>query len=86
VSVSEINAVVRETHIAASPEAVFAYLVEITLSPDADGTRVRLVHRGLPTSDAREAHGHGWAHYLNRLSIASVGRDPGADPNANPST
>jgi len=149
VSVSEINAVVRETHIAATPETVFAYLVEpekiarwmgiradvdarpdghyavdindvarargtylevvapnrivlsfgweddpavppgsttveITLTPDGDGTRVRLVHRGLPTGDAREAHGHGWAHYLQRLSVAGVGGDPGADPNANP--
>jgi uncharacterized protein YndB with AHSA1/START domain len=149
VSVTEINAVVCETHIAATPEVVFAYLVEpekmvrwmgvkadvdprpgghyavdinsvarargefvevvpparivlsfgweddpavppgsttveITLTPDGEGTRIRLVHRGLPTSDSREAHGHGWAHYLDRLSVASTGGDPGADPNANP--
>jgi uncharacterized protein YndB with AHSA1/START domain len=28
VSVSEINAVVRETHIAAAPETVFSYLID----------------------------------------------------------
>ncbi len=148
-SVSEINAVVRETHIAATPEVVFAFFVdpdkmvrwmgiradldarpggryavdindavrargeylevvppsrvvlsfgweddpavlpgsttlEVTLTPDGAGTRVRLVHRGLPTSDSREMHGHGWAHYLGRLSTAGAGGDPGADPNANP--
>jgi uncharacterized protein YndB with AHSA1/START domain len=149
VSVTEINAVVRETHIAATPQAVFAFFVdpdkmvrwmgvradldarpggryavdinsvarargefvelvppskivlsfgweddpavppgsttlEITLTPDGDGTHVRLVHRGLPTNDAREQHDHGWAHYLQRLSVAGAGGDPGADPNANP--
>ncbi len=148
-SVSDINAVVRETHIDATPEAIFAYFVEpekmvrwmgvrahldarpggqfavdinhlarargeylevvpptrivlsfgweddpavppgsttveITLTPDGDGTHVRLVHRGLPTRDAREAHGEGWAHYVHRLGVAGVGADPGADPNANP--
>jgi uncharacterized protein YndB with AHSA1/START domain len=148
VSVTEINAVVRETHIAAAPETVFAFFVdpdkmvrwmgtradldarpggrfavdinavarargefvelvppsrivlsfgweddpavppgsttlEITLTPDHDGTHVRLVHRGLLTADAREQHAHGWAHYLARLAVAGAGGDPGPDPNAN---
>ena len=50
--------------------------VEITLHPEGDKTRVRLVHRGLP-ADAVEDHGHGWAHYLERLAIAATGGDPG---------
>ena len=148
-SVSEINAVVCETHIAATPETVFAYFVEpdkmvrwmgvraevdpraggryaidinsearargeyvevvppsrivlsfgweddpavppgsttleITLTPEAAGTHVRLVHRGLPTTQQREQHTHGWQHYLGRLSVAGTGDDPGPDPNANP--
>jgi uncharacterized protein YndB with AHSA1/START domain len=150
-SVSEINAVVCETHIAAAPETVFAYLVEptkmvrwmgiraeldpraagqfavdisnlarargeylevvppsrivvsfgweddptvppgsttleITLTPDADGTRVRLVHRGLQTPEQRAQHAHGWEHYLDRLRVAGAGGDAGPDPNANPPT
>jgi uncharacterized protein YndB with AHSA1/START domain len=149
VSVSEINAVVRETHIAASPETVFAYFVdphrmvrwmgvradidprpggryavdinpmarargqyvelvrpsrivlsfgweedaalppgsttlEVTLTPDGDGTHVRLVHRGLPTAEQRDQHEHGWGQYVARLSVAAAGGDPGPDPNANP--
>lgn len=52
--------------------------IEITLYPDGDKTRVRLVHQGLP-ADAIEDHGHGWAHYLERLSIAAPGGDAGPD-------
>ena len=52
--------------------------VEISLHPEGDKTRVRLVHRGLP-DDAVSDHGHGWAHYLGRLSIAATGGDAGAD-------
>ena len=46
--------------------------------PEGDKTRVRLVHRGLP-ADAVEDHGRGWAHYLERLSIAAAGGDTGPD-------
>jgi uncharacterized protein YndB with AHSA1/START domain len=149
VTVSEINAVVCEIHVSASPETVFAFLVdpekmarwmgsrvelnarpggsyavdinaqarargeyvqveppsrvvftfgwdadqaippgsttvEITLRPDGDGTHVRLVHRGLLTSDQREQHRQGWQQYVGRLSVAAAGGDPGPDPNANP--
>ena len=52
--------------------------LEITLHPEGDKTRVRLVHRGLP-ADAVEDHGHGWAHYLERLAIAATGGDAGPD-------
>jgi uncharacterized protein YndB with AHSA1/START domain len=52
--------------------------VEITLLPDGDKTRVRLVHRGLP-ADAVSDHTGGWDHYLQRLTIATTGGDPGPD-------
>ncbi len=52
--------------------------VEITLIPDGDKTRVRLVHRGLP-DDAVSDHTGGWDHYLERLVAAVDGDDPGPD-------
>jgi uncharacterized protein YndB with AHSA1/START domain len=54
--------------------------VEITLEEIAEGTLVRLVHRDLPTPEARAAHSRGWDHYLRRLAIAAADRDPGPDP------
>jgi uncharacterized protein YndB with AHSA1/START domain len=56
--------------------------VEITLTPDGNGTLVRLVHSGLPTPESVELHGHGWDLYMPRLAVAVVGGDPGPDPNA----
>ena len=52
--------------------------VEISLTPDADGTIVRLRHLGLPT-EQRDGHGEGWDHYLLRLVTAAQGGDPGPD-------
>jgi uncharacterized protein YndB with AHSA1/START domain len=52
--------------------------LEITLHPEGDKTRVRLVHRGLP-GDAVEEHTHGWAHYLDRLAIVTTGGEAGPD-------
>jgi uncharacterized protein YndB with AHSA1/START domain len=52
--------------------------IEITLHPEGDKTRVRLVHSGLP-DDAVDDHGHGWALYLERLSVRVTGGDPGPD-------
>jgi len=52
--------------------------IEITLIRDGDKTRVRLVHRGLP-DDAVSDHTDGWDHYLDRLSVAVGGEDPGPD-------
>ncbi len=52
--------------------------IEITLTPEGSKTRVRLVHRGLPT-DAVADHTHGWDHYLDRLAVAVGGGDPGPD-------
>ena len=52
--------------------------VEISLHPEGDKTRVRLVHRGLP-DDAVQDHTQGWDHYLGRLATAATGGDPGPD-------
>lgn len=58
-------------------------MIEVTLTPSAGGTLVRLVHSGLPSEQAAEAHGHGWDQYMPRLAIAATGGDPGEDPNKN---
>jgi uncharacterized protein YndB with AHSA1/START domain len=55
--------------------------VEITLTPEGDGTLVHLVHSGLPNADSVEQHAHGWDMYLGRLEIAVIGGDAGPDPN-----
>jgi uncharacterized protein YndB with AHSA1/START domain len=53
-------------------------IVEITLHPEGDKTRVRLVHRGLP-GDATDDHARGWDHYLRRLEMATTGANPRPD-------
>ena len=53
--------------------------VEITLTPERGGTRLRLVHSGLAPS-AAERHERGWTHYVERLRTAAAGGDPGPDP------
>lgn len=58
--------------------------VEVNLEAGDDATLVRLTHTGLETPESREAHGHGWNHYMERLSTAAAGGDPGADPWATP--
>jgi uncharacterized protein YndB with AHSA1/START domain len=52
--------------------------VEISLHPEGEKTRVRLVHRGLP-ADAVDDHGRGWQRYVERLAIVASGGDPGPD-------
>jgi uncharacterized protein YndB with AHSA1/START domain len=56
-------------------------LVEVTLTPDGDGTALVLRHSLLPTTEMVEQHTQGWKHYLGRLSVAAAGGDPGPDPN-----
>jgi uncharacterized protein YndB with AHSA1/START domain len=63
-------------------DAVFpagSTVVEVTLEPDGEGTRLRLVHRGVPGESAGRSAA-GWEHYLARLALAAAGLDPGADP------
>jgi uncharacterized protein YndB with AHSA1/START domain len=56
-----------------------ASTVEITLVAERGGTTVRLLHRGLPEIEAG-GHALGWPHFLERLTIAAGGADPGPDP------
>jgi uncharacterized protein YndB with AHSA1/START domain len=53
--------------------------VEVTLEPDGDGTRLTLLHHGLP-EHVRDAHAEGWTHYLARLAPAAAGHAPERDP------
>ncbi len=53
--------------------------VEITLVPDGEGTIVRLRHGGLPDDYWREQHVGGWRRYLDRLTVAGAGGEPGPD-------
>jgi uncharacterized protein YndB with AHSA1/START domain len=53
--------------------------VEVLLLADGDGTLVRLTHHDLPSAESAEKHGHGWRHYLDRLTSAASGEDPGPD-------
>jgi uncharacterized protein YndB with AHSA1/START domain len=54
-------------------------VVEVTFSPSAQGTRLRLVHRGVD-SQRRAGSAKGWTHYLERLALVAGGRDAGPDP------
>lgn len=65
---------------AASPLPAGSTTVEITLTREAAGTRVRLRHSGLPTLELVRSHIEGWEHFLPRLTQAAEGRDPGPDP------
>jgi uncharacterized protein YndB with AHSA1/START domain len=62
-----------------APTPVGSTTGEITLKPDGGGTLLKLSHRDFPSDESRERHGHGWEKYLQRLSIAATGGDPGPD-------
>jgi uncharacterized protein YndB with AHSA1/START domain len=66
-----------ETQMLDTPAA--STLVEVSLTPEPEGTRVRLTHRQLP-AEALDFHIRGWAHYFDRLAVIASGRDPGQDP------
>lgn len=55
-----------------------ASTVEFTLTATANGTRVDLVHTGLPDT-LLDGHRDGWAHFLPRLRIVAAGGDAGTD-------
>jgi len=42
--------------------------VEITLTPDGDGTILRLRHLGLPDDDQKRSHQAGWKQYTAKLA------------------
>jgi uncharacterized protein YndB with AHSA1/START domain len=54
-------------------------VVEVTLEPVGSGTKVRLVHRGLPTDEVVN-HDRGWATMLGRLADAVGSRPSPAIP------
>ena len=53
--------------------------IEYELTPEGDGTLLKVVHSGLPTAESAASHGHGWDHYFDRLTTAAEGGDPGRD-------
>jgi uncharacterized protein YndB with AHSA1/START domain len=54
-------------------------LIEIDLIERNGGTLLRMTHSGLPNEAQCANHNKGWAHYLDRLTIAAGGRNPGID-------
>ncbi len=60
------------------PVAPGASRVEVTLTPEGEGTRVVLVHSDLP-DETLASHDHGWTHYMDRLAVAAAGGDAGPD-------
>lgn len=55
-----------------------ASTVSFELSATPLGTRVDLVHSGLPETEV-PGHRDGWDHFVPRLELAATGRDPGID-------
>ena len=53
-----------------------ASTLEVTLVPEGEGTRVTIVHSGLPEAEA-PPHAEGWRYYLERLATVAEGADPG---------
>jgi uncharacterized protein YndB with AHSA1/START domain len=58
-------------------------LIEIDLIEQDGGTLLRMTHSGLPNVAQQASHAKGWAHYLDRLTKAAAGRDPGPDRGPN---
>jgi len=57
---------------------VGASTVEFRLTATEGGTRVDLVHSGLPETELA-GHADGWEHFLPRLATAAPGGDAGPD-------
>lgn len=55
-----------------------ASTVGFTLTPTAHGTRVDVMHSGLPAAQLA-GHADGWAHFLSRLRVVAPGGDAGQD-------
>ncbi|MGZ4383130.1 MAG: SRPBCC family protein [Gaiellaceae bacterium] len=62
-----------------SPVPPGSTTIEVELVPVGEGTLLRLRHCNLPTTDSARSHARGWDHYLERLTIAAPGGDPGRD-------
>jgi uncharacterized protein YndB with AHSA1/START domain len=59
----------------------FSSTLEVTLTSEMGGTRVSIVHHGLPQSEATR-HALGWQHYLARLQTVGAGKE--AEPHVTP--
>ena len=46
--------------------------LEVDITPEPGGTRVTIVHSGLPSHE-RSRHADGWKHYLGRLTLVASG-------------
>jgi uncharacterized protein YndB with AHSA1/START domain len=57
--------------------------LEVSFVAEAGGTRVSIVHHGLPESEATR-HALGWQHYLPRLKLVGEGHE--VAPHHTPST
>jgi uncharacterized protein YndB with AHSA1/START domain len=64
---------------AGHPIPVGSTEVEVGFTENGEQTIVRVEHRGLPKSEELN-QAYGWQHYLGRLGVLCVGRDPGPDP------
>jgi uncharacterized protein YndB with AHSA1/START domain len=53
----------------------FSSTLEVSFLHERLGTRVEIVHHGLPNSEAAR-HALGWRHYLTRLATLASGREP----------
>jgi uncharacterized protein YndB with AHSA1/START domain len=53
--------------------------VEITLREEGNFTILSLRHSGFTTDEAAASHRDGWNKYLERLSVATRGGEPGVD-------
>ena len=54
--------------------------VTFTLTPEGEGTRLHLLHVGLPSAvEVASAHGAGWDHYLARMVFVAEARELPAD-------
>jgi uncharacterized protein YndB with AHSA1/START domain len=58
-------------------------LIEIDLIEQDGGTLLRMTHSGLPSAEHQASHGKGWTHYIDRLTKAVAGEDPGPDRGPN---
>jgi uncharacterized protein YndB with AHSA1/START domain len=59
----------------------FSSTLEVSFEAEGSGTRVRIVHQGLPESEAPR-HALGWRHYLGRLRLVCEGKP--VDPHTTP--
>ena len=74
-----------ETEGEGSPLPPGSSTVEIDLQPMGSGTRLRLVHRGLP-QEAIASHTEGWDYFLPRLTDVAEGRPAREAPQHTEST